>query len=53
MPGVPLVPLLFALVSFAIVFNQLRADPLNSAIGLGMVVVGLPIYWMFIRIRRA
>jgi basic amino acid/polyamine antiporter, APA family len=53
MPGVPLIPALFALVSFAIVFNQLRADPLNSAIGLGMVVVGLPVYWMFIKIRRA
>jgi APA family basic amino acid/polyamine antiporter len=45
MPGVPLIPLAFAVVSFAIVFNQIRADPWNSAIGLGLVVVGLPIYW--------
>jgi APA family basic amino acid/polyamine antiporter len=45
MPGVPVIPLLFALVSFAIVVNQLRADPRNSLIGLSLVVVGLPIYW--------
>ena len=34
MPGVPVVPLAFALVSFAIAFNQIRVDPVNSAIGL-------------------
>jgi len=45
MPGVPLVPIVFAVVSFAIVFNQIRVDPWNSAIGLAMVVIGLPIYW--------
>jgi basic amino acid/polyamine antiporter, APA family len=45
MPGVPLVPLVFAIVSLAIVFNQIRVDPWNSAIGLAMVLVGLPIYW--------
>jgi amino acid transporter len=47
MPGVPLIPIAFALVSFAIVFNQIRVDPWNSAIGLGLVLVGLPIYWMW------
>jgi basic amino acid/polyamine antiporter, APA family len=47
MPGVPVIPVIFALVSFAIVINQLRADPRNSLIGLGLVVVGLPIYLMW------
>ncbi len=47
MPGVPLVPIVFAIVSFAIVVNQIRVDPLNSAIGLAMVLVGLPIYWLW------
>jgi basic amino acid/polyamine antiporter, APA family len=47
MPGVPVIPVVFALVSLAIVINQLRADPPNSLIGLGLVVVGLPIYWMW------
>jgi APA family basic amino acid/polyamine antiporter len=47
MPGVPVVPLLFALVSLAIAINQIRVDPLNSAIGLLMVLVGLPVYWIW------
>ena len=47
MAGVPVVPLVFALVSLSIVLNQLRVDPVNSAIGLGMVLIGLPIYWIW------
>jgi APA family basic amino acid/polyamine antiporter len=47
MPGVPAVPMVFALVSFALVINQLRADPRNSLIGLALVLLGLPIYWMW------
>jgi APA family basic amino acid/polyamine antiporter len=53
MPGVPLVPIVFALVSLAIVVNQLRVDPWNSAIGLGMVLIGLPVYWLALRPRFA
>ena len=49
MPGAPWVPILFALVSVAIAFNQIRVDPLNSAIGLLIVLLGLPIYWMWLR----
>jgi basic amino acid/polyamine antiporter, APA family len=49
MPGVPLIPIVFALVSFAIVINHIRVDPWNSAIGLAMVLVGLPIYWIWAR----
>ena len=53
MPGVPLIPLLFAIVSFAIAFNQIRVDPLNSTIGLLMVLAGLPIYALWVRRRAA
>jgi basic amino acid/polyamine antiporter, APA family len=49
MPGVPAIPMVFAVVSFAIVVNQVRVDPWNSAIGLGMVVVGLPIFRLWVR----
>jgi APA family basic amino acid/polyamine antiporter len=49
MPGVPFIPIVFALVSFAIVFNQIRVDPQNSAIGLGLVLIGLPVYWFSLR----
>jgi APA family basic amino acid/polyamine antiporter len=47
MPGVPLIPIVFAVVSFAIAFNQIRVDPRNSVIGLLMVLVGLPVYWFW------
>jgi basic amino acid/polyamine antiporter, APA family len=47
MPGVPLIPIVFAIVSFAIAFNQIRVDPRNSVIGLLMVLVGLPVYWFW------
>jgi APA family basic amino acid/polyamine antiporter len=47
MAAVPVVPLAFALTSLAIVFNQIRVDPWNSAIGLGLVLAGLPVYWLW------
>jgi APA family basic amino acid/polyamine antiporter len=49
MPGVPLIPILFAVVSFAIAFNQIRVDPVNSTIGLLMVLAGLPVYVLWVR----
>jgi len=49
MPGVPLVPLLFALASFGIVLSQLTADPINCLIGLAIVAAGLPVYWLWTR----
>ena len=44
MPAVPLVPIAFAIASVAIAFNQIRVDPLNSTIGLLIVLAGLPVY---------
>ena len=49
MPLVPLAPLLFVLVAAAIVVNQIRADPANSAIGLLIVASGLPGYYLWNR----
>jgi basic amino acid/polyamine antiporter, APA family len=51
MPGVPFVPIVFALVSLAIAFNQIRVDPVNSTIGLLMVLSGLPVYLWWSRRR--
>lgn len=47
MPGSPVVPLLFAAASAAIVINQLVSDPVWSTMGLAMVVAGLPVYWLW------
>jgi APA family basic amino acid/polyamine antiporter len=49
MPLVPVAPLTFAVAAAAIVVNQIAADPVESAIGLGLVVSGLPVYWLWSR----
>ena len=53
--GYPIVPLVFIVASLVIVAIQVAADPADSAIGLGMVLVGLPIYvvWSKLRTRGA
>lgn len=45
MPGYPVLPVMFALASFAVVVSQVVADPLNTAIGLGIVLLGVPVYY--------
>lgn len=45
MPGYPFVPVVFAFTALAIVGNQVVAEPLDSMIGLGIVLVGFPVYW--------
>ena len=42
--GYPWVPIVFAVSAFAIVANQVASDPIESAGGLGLVLIGLPIY---------
>ena len=49
MPLVPLAPILFVIVSAAIVVNQVRADLANSAIGLLIVASGFPAYYLWNR----
>lgn len=53
--GYPWVPLVFAASAFAIVANQVVAEPADSLVGLGLVVVGLPVYaiWGRRRYRRS
>jgi APA family basic amino acid/polyamine antiporter len=47
--GYPIVPGLFAISAFAIVVNQFIADPTESALGLGFVLMGVPVYWAWAR----
>jgi APA family basic amino acid/polyamine antiporter len=46
-PGYPVVPVVFIAVSAVIVVTQILANPFDSAIGLGMVLAGLPIYFLW------
>lgn len=47
--GYPWVPVVFALSAFAIVVNQVLAEPRESMLGLSMVLVGLPVYAVWAR----
>jgi len=43
--GYPFVPAIFALSAFAIVVNQVASDLSESMIGLGFVLLGVPVYY--------
>jgi APA family basic amino acid/polyamine antiporter len=51
MPLVPFAPVLFIVASAAIVINQIAADPLQAAMGLGIVATGFPAYFLWARRR--
>jgi APA family basic amino acid/polyamine antiporter len=50
--GYPVLPLVFVLVASWLVVNAVLTTPLESAIGLGLIGLGLPVYWFFRRIRQ-
>ena len=50
--GYPLIPALFIISSFAIVANQIVSDLRESLFGLSLVLLGLPIYYLWSRKRR-
>jgi basic amino acid/polyamine antiporter, APA family len=50
-PGYPLAPLLFVAASAGIVFNQIRANPRDSIFGLGLILLGLPVYFVWSRLH--
>ena len=43
--GFPLVPLVFSVASLAIVVHQFVIDPGEAAFGLGVVALGVPVYY--------
>ena len=47
--GYPIVPAIFALSAFAIVANQIVTDPAESMVGLGFVLLGVPVYFAWAR----
>ena len=48
-PGYPVTPAVFVLAAVAIVGNQIVAEPAQSALGLGIVLLGAPAYWVWKR----
>jgi APA family basic amino acid/polyamine antiporter len=49
--GFPVVPAVFVLSTAVIVGNQLISEPGESAFGLLLVLVGLPVYYIWLRAR--
>ena len=47
--GYPVVPALFVLFSMVVVAVQVAAQPLDSAVGLGIVLLGVPVYLLWSR----
>ncbi len=50
--GYPALPVIFVAASSLIVLNQCFADPRGSAIGLGLLLLGLPVYFVWSRRAR-
>jgi APA family basic amino acid/polyamine antiporter len=46
MPGSPVLPLLFAVMAFAVVLHLVLANPRETLSGLGLVLLGLPVYYL-------
>ncbi len=51
--GYPLIPALYVLGSFALVWNTLMERPTESISGLGLVALGLPFYLLLVAPRPA
>jgi basic amino acid/polyamine antiporter, APA family len=47
--GYPVVPILFLLVSGWLIFQTILSTPKQSGIGLGLILLGLPVYWLLDR----
>jgi basic amino acid/polyamine antiporter, APA family len=47
--GFPFTPIVFAVICLVIVVNQIATDVHNSVIGLGLVLAGLPVYYLWRR----
>lgn len=46
-PGYPVTPLLFILAAAALVINTIVTQPLRAALGLGVVLMGTPVYFIW------
>ncbi len=50
--GYPVVPALFLLVTAALLISTIQAAPSRTLTGLGLIALGLPVYWYWARLNR-
>jgi APA family basic amino acid/polyamine antiporter len=46
-PGYPVTPLLFVLAASAVVLSTLVSEPHNALTGIGLILLGVPVYFLF------
>jgi len=51
--GYPVVPLLFVVATFIILGNALREHPGGTGLAFGGILLGVPVYWWWLRDRQA
>jgi len=44
--GYPVVPIVFLIVSIWVIVMTILSSPRQSAIGVGLILLGLPVYWL-------
>ncbi len=49
--GYPFVPIIFIIVSTWLIIQTIWSHPKQSGIGLGLILLGLPVYWILARRR--
>ena len=52
LPGYPAVPALFVAAALAAVVSAIRTNPTRSAVGAGLLALGIPVYAVFAARRR-
>ena len=50
--GYPVVPVLFLLVTGALLITTLWSNPVEALIGLVLIAIGLPVYWYWSHLNR-
>ena len=50
--GYPVLPIAFSIAALMIVVNTMVRSPRESFIGLGLVLVGIPLYFAWLRLTR-
>jgi APA family basic amino acid/polyamine antiporter len=46
-PGYPWLPALFVAVAALVVYSTIREAPLRSAVGAGLLLAGIPVFYLF------
>jgi len=52
-PGYPVLPAVFVLAALYVVASSVGANPRNAAIGTGLLLLGMPVYWLRTHLNRS